>query len=223
MKAYKFRSAAQIAYVFDIILYRRLFCSDWRKLNDPMEGVFVYGRNDAEETEAEKRVKGIIQAKKKYKICSLAGTFDSHLLWAHYAGGFDGVAIEVDLPENDNIKRIDYRGVFAYINIDDLSNEEIAAKKILFSKYSEWKYEQEIRILNDSEWYELPSPPSRVIAGHRMPSALFEVLSITCASLGIPFNRIGIGDDGLDADYVAPPSVNIPNNVFQRTSQSRRR
>jgi len=217
MKAYKFRSASQIAYAFDIIINRRLFCSTWEKLNDPMEGIFVSVRKDTEEIEAKQRVKKIIEAQKKYKICSLAGTFDSHLLWAHYAGGFDGVAIEIELPESNNIKKVNYRDVFSYVNIDNLTNEEATAKKILFSKYSEWKYEEEVRILNNSEWYNLQSPPSQVIAGHRMPSALFEVLNITCTSLGIPFKRIGIGDEGLDADYVKPPSENIPNNVFKQT------
>ncbi|MCR4290198.1 MAG: hypothetical protein NUV86_08055 [Candidatus Scalindua sp.] len=48
---------------------------------------------EKEETDVSKRVKGISDAKRKYKICSLSGTFDSHLLWSHYAGGFDGVAI----------------------------------------------------------------------------------------------------------------------------------
>ena len=102
-------------------------------------------------------------------------------------------------------------------------DEEDAARDILFSKNKEWKYEEEIRILNDSEWYELESPVTRVIAGHRMPHALFEVLNITCTSLGIPFNRIGIGDEGLDADHVDPPEHEIPNNAFQRTSSLSRR
>ncbi|HFD32509.1 MAG TPA: hypothetical protein ENJ28_07405 [Gammaproteobacteria bacterium] len=95
MKAYKFRSAAQIGFAFDILINRRLYCADWRNLNDPMEGMFVYGSDSSQESEISKRVKGIVSAKRKYKVCSLAGTFDSHLLWSHYAGGFDGVAIEV--------------------------------------------------------------------------------------------------------------------------------
>jgi hypothetical protein len=165
------------------------------------------------------RAKEIISAKRKYKVCSLAGIFDSHLLWSHYASGFDGVAIEIDLPDRHHkIKEVDYRGVCAYVNMSECSSEEDAARDILFSKNKEWKYEKEIRILNDSEWYEFNSPVSRVIAGHRMPHALFEVLNITCSSLGIPFKKVGIGDEGLDADDVDPPEQMIPNNVFQRTS-----
>ena len=206
MKAYKFRPASQIAFAFDIIINKRLHCADWKNLNDPMEGTFVYSYKEKEESVVSKRVKGISEAKRKYKICSLSGTFDSHLLWSHYAGGFDGVAIEVDLPDDTpSIKLVDYRGVFAFLDMDDNISEDEAAKKILFSKYDEWQYEQEIRILNDSEWFELRRPIKRVIAGHRMPKALFNVLNITCNSLGIILNKVGIGDEGIDADYVAPP------------------
>ena len=206
MKAYKFRPASQIAFAFDIIINKRLHCADWKNLNDPMEGTFVYSYKEKEESVVSKRVKGISEAKRKYKICSLSGTFDSHLLWSHYAGGFDCVAIEVDLPDDTpSIKLVDYRGVFAFLDMDDNISEDEAAKKILFSKYDEWQYEQEIRILNDSEWFELRRPIKRVIAGHRMPKALFNVLNITCNSLGIILNKVGIGDEGIDADYVAPP------------------
>ena len=161
---------------------------------------------EKEETDVSKRVKGISEAKRKYKICSLSGTFDSHLLWSHYAGGFDGVAIEVDLPDDSpSIKLVDYRGVFAFLDMADNISENEAAKKILFSKYHEWQYEEEVRVLNDSEWFELRLPIKRVIAGHRMPKALFNVLNITCNSLGIILNKVGIGDEGIDANYVAPP------------------
>jgi hypothetical protein len=57
MKTYKFRSAAQIAFAFDIIINRRLFCSDWRNLNDPIEGMFFYGSDPSLEPEVSKRVK----------------------------------------------------------------------------------------------------------------------------------------------------------------------
>lgn len=222
MKAYKFRSAAQIGYAFDIIINRRLYCSDWRNLNDPMEGMFVYGHNAGAESDISKRVKGIVKEKRQYKVCSLAGTFDSHLLWSHYAGGFDGVAIEVDLPDDThNIRKLEYRGVFAYVDMNSFTSEAEAAEQILFSKNKEWQYEKEIRILHDSEWYELPRPVTRVIAGQRMPQALFEVLNITCNSLGITFNKVGIGDEGIDADQVDPPAHLIPDDTFDRVRREK--
>lgn len=206
MRAYKFRSSSQIAYAFDIIINQQLHCSDWKDLNDPMEGMYAYSNGlKSDRNIIEERLKGIRNAKREYKICSLSYTFDSHLLWAHYAGGFDGVAIEVELPDNNpNIKEVEPRGVFAYIDMENFNSEEEAARTILFSKYHEWEYEQEVRILNTSEWYELDSPVKRVIAGSRMNEALFDVLNITCTKLDITLNKVGIGDEGIDADYVKP-------------------
>jgi hypothetical protein len=206
MKAYKFRSAAQIAFAFDIIINKRLYCSEWINLNDPMEGMFEYSYESKPGFDVAKRVMGIKEAKRKYKICSLSATYDSHLLWAHYAGGFDGVAIEIELPaKNPNIKKVEPRGVFASVNLKNALDEKEVAKTILFSKYDVWSYEKEIRILNDETFYKLRKPVKRVIAGHRMPEALFQILNITCNSLGIPFNKIRIGGPGLDLDKVPAP------------------
>lgn len=218
MKAYKFRPASQIARAFDIIINSRLYCADWRNLNDPMEGAFIYSRGKYDEPIANKRVKGIVESKKNYKVCSLAGTFDCHLLWSHYAGGFDGLAIEIELPDDSpQIRKVNYRGVFAFVDGNKNISESKAAENILFSKYDEWKYEKEIRILCNDSWYELKIPIKRVIAGHRMPDALFDVLNITCNSLGIQFCRVGIGDEGIDADFVAPPKQLVPKTSLQRT------
>jgi hypothetical protein len=208
MLAYKFRSASQIEYVFDILLNRRLFCSDWRKLNDPMEGMFVSAYDGERPPHAHEAVMGIREAKGRYKVASLAGTFDCHLLWAHYAGGFDGVAIEVDLPDDDPmIRYVDYRGVFAYLDLTRIQDEEQAAQTILFSKYEEWRYEREVRILSDREHYELTRPICRVIAGHRMGKALFDALHLICDKVGIEMCRVGIGDEGIDADHLPAPRL----------------
>ena len=87
MRAYKFRSASQIAFTLDIIFNRRLFCSDWKMLNDPMEGMFVFSHQTSDGYDYKKEIQQIIEEKKRLKVCSLSATYESHLLWAHYAGG----------------------------------------------------------------------------------------------------------------------------------------
>lgn len=202
MRAYRFRSSAKIEFALDILINRRLHCSDWRALNDPMEGLFLYVTN-GQETWAERAVKGIGDAKSRYRVCSLSRSFQSHLLWAHYASGFDGLAIEVDLPDDDpRVREVEYRGVFAFLDEEDLRNEEEAARTILFSKNEEWRYEKEIRILSAEQYYWLERPIRRVIAGHRMNQALFQTLHMVCEREGIEFTKIGIGDEGIDADPV---------------------
>lgn len=207
MKAYKFRSSSNIEFALDIIVNRRLYCADWRRLNDPMEGLFKY--SSTHESTAEQRVKGIGEAKSQYKVCSLSADFQSHLLWSHYAGGFDGLAIEVDLPDDShsNIRPLEDRDVFAFLDMDTIADERTAAEKILFSKYREWEYEKEIRILNHSEWYHLDRRVPRIIVGHRMKDVLVDTLAIVCDREGIELCKVQIGDSGIGVERLAcrPP------------------
>jgi hypothetical protein len=205
MKAYKFRSTQQLPFALDIIMNGRLRCSDWRTLNDPMEGRFVYSYRATDERDFKERVSEIIEYKQQLKVCSLSKTFDCHLLWAHYANGFDGMAIEVELPENGpEVKHVNYGGVFAPVSFDTPEPPEIVAEQVLSSKYREWSYEQEVRILQRDEWYHLAKPVRRVIVGHRVHPAVFEALQIICEEKEVEINRVGIGDEGIDADWVEP-------------------
>jgi hypothetical protein len=205
MKAYKFRSPAQIEFALDVMFNNRLYCADWSQLNDPMEGMFVYSYQSTDETDYSKQLDETKRHKRQIKICSLSKTYDCHLLWAHYAAGFSGLAIEVDLPDNSpKIKHVRYGGVFVHVSIASERLPATTAEKILSSKYAEWSYEQEVRILNDNEWYKLARPVRRIIVGHRMNPSLFEGLRIICERKGIRINRTGIGDEGIDADAVPP-------------------
>lgn len=206
MRAYKFRGSNQFDLALDIIFNKRLYCADWSKLNDPMEGSFVYSRSSIDETDYKTRIQEIIEKKQGIRICSLSKTFDCHLLWAHYASGFDGLAIEVDLPDRDErVKDVLYRGVFGHVAIERAQDPSRIAQEILSSKYQEWAYEREVRVLNHGEFFELSKPATRVIAGHRMKPALFEALKIICKSQGIGLYMTGIGDEGIDADLVYSP------------------
>jgi len=173
-----------------------------------MEGSFIYSHSSTDETDYRSIVQEIIERKQKIRICSLSKTFDCHLLWAHYASGFDGLAVEVELPEDDErVRDVAYRGVFGYLNMDTGLDPFRAAHEVLSSKYSEWEYEKEVRILNHGEFFQLAMPVKRVIAGHRMKPALFEALRIICESKGVGLYRTGIGDEGIDADLIYSPKA----------------
>jgi len=220
MRAYKFRGSSQFDLALDVIFNQRLYCADWSRLNDPMEGAFVYSYSSTGGHDYKKEVEAIIREKQQLRICSLSKTFDCHLLWAHYASGFDGLAIEVELPDDSpEIRTVEYRGVFGFIEMSSRINTVRAAEEVLSSKYQEWSYEKEVRILQRGEWYALKKPVSRVIAGHRMKPALFEALRIICDAKRIPLCRTGIGDEGIDADRVEP--VNALNGNKGRTRRYR--
>jgi hypothetical protein len=96
MKAYKFRGQDQIAFAFDVIFKNRLYCAPWRELNDTIEGEFLAIINDGDKP-AEKHLKKVLIARYPLRVCSLSATYNKHLLWSHYATGFRGLALELEL------------------------------------------------------------------------------------------------------------------------------
>lgn len=128
------------------------------------------------------------------------------------------MAIEIEFPDNgSDLRRVEYRPVFAHMSFEHPLDTETTAEQILLSKYLDWSYEQELRILQSNTWYQLPTPAKRVIAGHRMDPAVFEALRLLCEKLNIDLRRTAIGDDGIDADYV-PPLAKTPR---ERTTRRR--
>ena len=203
MLAYKFRSPSQIAFALDIMFNNRLYCADWSRLNDPMEGAFGYSHNSTSEIDRSTFVEEVQLEKSRIKICSLSKTFDCHLLWAHYADGFSGMAIEVELSDKSPmVKEVTYGGVFGYLDLANPQTPSDEARNILSSKYSAWAYEREVRIICNQEWFQLERPVRRIICGHRMNQSLFKALRIVCDHKEIEIYRTGIGDEGIDADPV---------------------
>lgn len=205
MKAFKFRGSEQVEMTLDILLNKRLYCADWRRLNDPMEGIFAYSSCGSGKRDRHEDASSIIDHAGRLKVCSLSKTFDNHLLWAHYASGFSGVAIEVDLPDScQAMKEVVYGGVFGYVAFDEESEVDprLTAERVLSRKYEAWSYEQEIRILQADQWFNLENPICRIIVGHRASPALVRTLAIVCKELGVELYRTGIGDEGIDADWI---------------------
>ncbi len=149
----------------------------------------MYRYNGSKRVDPADQVAELIRSKKQIKVCALSQTFDCHLLWAHYASGFSGLALEVELPDSPCVKTVTYGGVFAQLTVGNNFDPMDAANAVLTSKYSEWEYEQEVRVLNQSEWFELDKPVVRVIAGHRMNPALFRGLQVICEREGIELCR----------------------------------
>jgi hypothetical protein len=188
--AYKFRSSAQIARAFDIIFERRLHCADWTTFNDPREGFFEYTIGDNQKANA------IRAAKRRFRICCLSRCYSSRLLWAHYAAGFDGLAIEVSVPDPS-----DYGPVYTVTYEEALPHADLypgdfdaQALSFLRRKDSEWCYESEVRIIQEDVWFQLPSPVQRVIVGHRFDKALLQALRTVCQSKHITLQRTTIED-----------------------------
>lgn len=197
MLVYRFRGTAKPEFTLDILRHRRLYCANWRDLNDPMEGTYSTLKVADPEKKAEARA-AIYQAKVGLRVCSLSKTYKKHSMWAYYADGFHGISIEFDLPA-DHITPIDYASGARIQSWADQADPYKIAREILTKKHSDWQGEQEMRLLHRAEYYPVPDGCIKgVILGSRIIPA-FE-RQIRAAADGIPLKRLTIRSGELHAD-----------------------
>ena len=202
MKAYKFRSHDQLEFAFDILFGNRLYCASRETLNDPVEG--AYGAMILDSVDKAKAAeKEVAEVAKALKICSLSQTSNEQLLWAYYASGFTGMAVEVEIPDpttyspsidegSIRIKAVDYdrRALLGTLPYDD---PQSAAYESLVTKGRHWEHEKEVRIIANTPaldkgcYYQLAAPPTALHVGCRMPKASMFALATVCEKIKIPF------------------------------------
>ena len=123
-------------------------------------------------------------------------------MWGHYASGFKGVAIEVALPDSDRIRRINYCAHIPRVENRDNDCIEYYAQRILFTKYMDWSYENEIRVQSNQTHYELTNPIARVIVGHRIKTSDLKKLKSLRRSKQFFLSCARLTDDGLRIDRI---------------------
>lgn len=108
----------------------------------------------------------------KYGTLCLCETCTNPVMWAHYSKN-SGICIEFDgmgtiLQDPEYNYRIKYSKNYPTIKITDFAcDEKSVVKRIFATKYKDWKYEKEWRLINGEggkEW-ELPAKISSVIFG----------------------------------------------------------
>ncbi len=179
IRLYKFRplaNAKDFCRLKNILKNGTFWCSNFWDLNDPMEGIYT--------TPYYKIIANIYKSKKRTKICSFSGkeAFSNPLMWSHYANGFKGVAVEVEIEvgkkiEGGKVEKIEYTNSFPKIQQND--NSDKAATKILTTKSPVWEHEHEYRFLTPKE-------------GNKHP-----IGEIKCLVFGAPFKGIENSQDVL--------------------------
>jgi hypothetical protein len=156
---YKYRSIKDFKFFVDIILNQRLFASPYFKLNDPMEGQYLYNKGELSSS----LVSAIRGEKEKFRICSLSREPEHPLMWAHYADGHRGVVIGVDVDKNKyDVRPVLYTGL---PHIQDYVSSD-TAKNILCHKNAVWVYEEEERAFISKNNY-LKVEVRKIILGSR--------------------------------------------------------
>lgn len=171
MILYKYRSLANLEYVFDIILNQRLHCSTYPELNDPFEGIFettiypmVFG------TLTPLRRRALIELRSKaykkvevlfggeidnIKICSLSSDLSDVRLWSYYADGHRGVVFEIDLSGLEKIYEVKYSEKLPWAATPHVARPERSKpEEVLSRKTDHWAFESEYRIIDESKHLE---------------------------------------------------------------------
>ena len=157
--AYRYMSLNHFDRVADIFFNNRFYAPKYCELNDPMEGYFV----TLKKTYKERREK-IKKILKQSRISCFSKKCNDVLLWAHYANGFKGICIKVEIEPcgGDDVLKVNYDMIpnFSYILHNDLDEEYDNGwpQKVFQEKAKPWKNEDEIRILTKNKYVACPLP-----------------------------------------------------------------
>ena len=196
------------------ILKGNLYCSDWRKLNDVLEGKYYYEETygSSPDSSTRKLIFGerLQKQKEACKVCSLTTDLTDPLMWTFYASENSGVAIEIKLPySEEEIVPMTYSETIPVLdlalqkNVDksdvDGSWTRAIARHVLTHKTNAWKHEQEVRILiEDSELhghkYEIQKP-AQLYYGPRMPESVYSRLQEICTLHNVKMIPIATVDE----------------------------
>lgn len=151
----------------EIIENEKIYASPYKKLNDPMEGVYHSAGLTIEQIETLK------QEKLNCRIVSLSKTHTDGSMWVFYADECRGCCIEVEPISNYEWKHKDIKYDAKLKNIRNVIRENYlcVAEDILTQKLNRWRYEQEVRYikeLNIEESAFLPVKIKNIYLGHKI-------------------------------------------------------
>ena len=121
-----------------------------------------------------------MKGKKKLRICAFSKDRKNILLWAHYADGFKGICIEVDLNESQlkdcEIVTVEYSSQRVPFSNNSQHLVSVMPRKILSQKNSVWRYEKEIRTLSRDKYIHEGVSIKSVLLGLRTPKISKEAI-----------------------------------------------
>ncbi len=190
MRLFKFRSLSNIEFVLDIIYNQRLYCAKYDKLNDPFEGLFLSNLYDLSKKPVGSRLlsdhdgtyKVVASAKhlnsailESSRICSLTRSIADVRLWSYYGDGHTGIAIEIEVDNNDRqINKIEYGKHLPQYNLETATEEELCS--LLKKKTLQWQHEQEYRIITSKKYYCIKEKIKAIYLGGRVSEFHADIL-----------------------------------------------
>jgi hypothetical protein len=131
-----------------------LWCSDFKSMNDPMEGFYEPTSLLQKKSDFRRLAKSVLMEKKSIGICCFSDTKENELMWTHYASNYSGICIAYrpnylaeGLPDHVHLVRLSYGDKPPMVNTKEALDIHSASVKILSQKKFNWAYEREWRVL----------------------------------------------------------------------------
>lgn len=163
---YKYRALEPWEYLLDVLVNDRLYAATFETLNDPMEGMFTYSKDQV----SPGFIREMVEKQSQLRICSLSNTYKSTVMWSYYADAHKGVILGVEIDENHKnvieVAKVTYAKNISFKGYSG-SDPEIDARKILSKKLSAWKHEMEVRVFSRSQY--VPVRLRQLFLGCKMP------------------------------------------------------
>jgi hypothetical protein len=182
MLLYKYRSFERFERLLDILINERLYCPEYKDLNDPFEGVFyslikpnALGRASGtfKNLSVQQTVDNLTFPEER-RVASLSATASDVRMWSLYGGDHKGVAVELDVPEHTpELYQVTYRDELVHTAVGLLGP---ITTDILKHKTHHWSYECEYRIITKSNWHSIAGQIKRVLVGPRASDSNVELL-----------------------------------------------
>lgn len=167
--------------VIEPIVKSYFYLPNRTQLNDPTEGVYIneihqeingflrgltaFGEITDLRRSFYEFLRQLEQSRSNSGIFSLSKTAEDELMWAHYANGHLGIAIEYNLdklvrfapPNNSRILKVNYLEKPNILGIRILQeNPNLAIEQILGSKSKNWSHEFELRVVVENMCGQIP-------------------------------------------------------------------
>lgn len=198
MRLYKLKSlhGNGLLHVVDSIVNERIYLSTCEFMNDINEAHWERsGDFDTSYKEISHKFRKFADS---IRFTCFVEAIDNHLMWAHYAGGFSGVALEYEIDQAiHTVAKIDYKGIphVAKEAMEKVLNGEIHITDtgVLKTKDAFWIYENEWRVFETSNY--IIAKPKALIVGPKLSesSEQYAVLSRVAHISGIRLGHLVAG------------------------------
>lgn len=192
MTLFKYKSTDHIE---DVIINKRLWCSRYDALNDPMEWAFT---SDDDKNDIDELIKDT--DKERWRICCLSKSEQYGLMWSIYGDEHKGVCIEVEI-DVDNGEYCEYTvrkdgnwfyGDVKYTNkVQQIENLRADLKQVLWNKSKQWEHEQEVRFVkrfsNEEDKMYFPIKINKIYLGRRMDKDKAENIKKICNAFKVKY------------------------------------